>query len=142
MFKKVLGLQITIFDESLDVVQRKSIELADSHLFDENISLRSNSAYIYKHIKRAEKEMSKYFSKAISKLEPVKSSKVEITIGKCSFKAKKCDPSFANIEINAFENADKENITRIVQNLLLEVHVYTRIFESKQLEFFNFLRIE
>ena len=111
--------QIAIFDESLDVVQRKSIELADSHLFDENISLRSNSAYIYKHIKRAEKEMSKYFSKAISKLAPVKSSKVEITIGKCSFKAKQCDPSFANIEINAFENADKENITRIVQNILL-----------------------
>ena len=111
--------QIAIFDESLDVVQRKAIELADSHLFDENISLRSNSAYIYKHVKRAEKEMSKSFSKAISKLAPVISSKVKLTIGECYINKENCNPTSVNVEIDAFKNADTESITRIVQNLLL-----------------------
>ncbi|MGN0031114.1 MAG: tetratricopeptide repeat protein [Candidatus Gastranaerophilaceae bacterium] len=112
--------QIAIFDETREVTMRKSIELADSHLFNENISLR-NSSYIFRHPDKVAKEMSKSLSKSINKLAPVISSKVEITIGKCSFKAKKCEPSFANVEINAFQNADKKNITRIVQNLLIGV---------------------
>lgn len=111
--------QIGAYNTSTKTADKISLVLADSDLHYKDLSIIRSIVTENSNNKRIEKEAPKIYTRKISLLYPVLSSKVKITLGECPINKEECESGFADVEINAFQNADTENITRIVQNLLI-----------------------